>query len=85
LAKIGIVNLIWSRPLLSEPFEPFSHMPQQARVLKGSKSSVMVIKDCAKRYFLSFGAIRSVERVEMLKDDWQLETQRRKVDNCMTV
>ncbi len=36
LAKIGIVNPIWSRELPSEP------------------SSVTIIKDCAKRYFLSF-------------------------------
>jgi len=55
LAKpIGVVNPIWTRPLPSAPssvFELFSHMPQQARVLKKFKT---VIKDCASRYFLSF-------------------------------
>jgi len=72
LAKIGIIKPIWSRPLPSTPssvFELFSHMPQQARVLKKFKT---VIKDCAGRYFLSFGAIHSTERVGIPRDGWQM-------------
>jgi len=46
--------------------------PIWTRPLPSEPSSVTVIKDCANRYFLSFGAIRSAERVVIPRDGWQM-------------
>jgi len=73
-----------------QAFEPLSSplLGARAKRFKQPKQAVGLQKSnvgMGHRPTLTRSAIRSAERVEILRDDGQLETQRRKVDNCVAV